>query len=56
MSEISELTIDFDAGIYRLTAIKKAAYKFGDCCHVKIETVGERQTKVTLRALSWTET
>src|SRR5579862_6273414 len=49
MSEISELTLEFDPKIYSLTAVKKAAYKFGDRCHVQIEKVGERQTRVTLR-------
>jgi His-Xaa-Ser system protein HxsD len=30
--------IHLDPGVYRLTAIKKAAYKFGDRCHVEIES------------------
>src|SRR5687767_14367146 len=29
--------IDLDPAVYRLTAVKKAAYKFGDRCHVGID-------------------
>jgi His-Xaa-Ser system protein HxsD len=50
MGEISELILEFDARIYRLTAVKKAAYKFGNRCHIQIEAVGEHQTRVVLRA------
>ena len=55
MSKIAELTLEFDADVYRLTAVKKAAYKFGDRCHIQIEKVDERQTRITLRAKRETE-
>ena len=40
LTEITEegLLIRFDSGVYRLSAIKKAAYKFADRFHVLIET------------------
>jgi His-Xaa-Ser system protein HxsD len=44
------LLAEFDAAVYRLTAIKKAAYRFGDRCHVEIETAPGGRIRVTLRA------
>ena len=42
----TELT--FDTSVYRLPAIKKAAYKFGVSCIVRIEVTGERAVSVEL--------
>jgi His-Xaa-Ser system protein HxsD len=42
--------IELDTALYRSSAIKKAAYKFGDRCHVLIEPVdGGTRVKVSLR-------
>ena len=36
--------IRLDPAVYRLTAVKKAAYKFGDRCHVEIDSGQTRGT------------
>jgi His-Xaa-Ser system protein HxsD len=41
--------ISLDSAVYRLTAIKKAAYKFGDRCYFQIERGENEQVKVFLR-------
>lgn len=38
---ISPVVISVDPAVYRLAAIKKAAYRFGDRCHVGIESAGD---------------
>lgn len=35
-----------DGSVYSLTAIKKAAYRFGDCCHIQIEKEAEDKIHV----------
>ncbi|HYV43306.1 MAG TPA: His-Xaa-Ser system protein HxsD [Myxococcaceae bacterium] len=47
--EQKETSIELDTAVYRLNAIKKAAYRFGDRCHVEIGTVAEGRARVTLR-------
>ena len=37
MSTPSILSLDFDSRVFRLTAVKKAAYCFGDRCGIEIE-------------------
>ena len=49
MIQPSEVILEFDTGVYRLAAVKKAAYKFGGRCHVQIEMPTENRAKVTLR-------
>jgi His-Xaa-Ser system protein HxsD len=45
----SNLVLDFDTGVYRLAALKKAAYKFGDRCFIHIETTDDHRIRVTLQ-------
>jgi His-Xaa-Ser system protein HxsD len=40
--------VDLDLAVYRLASIKKAAYKFGGRCHVRIEALAEDKVRVTL--------
>lgn len=44
------VSIMLDPRIYRLTAIQKTAYRFGNQCHVFIENTPEGMIRVTLRA------
>ena len=41
-------SVEFDTGVYRLEAVKKAAYRFGDRFHVKIEVSDARNVLVRL--------
>jgi His-Xaa-Ser system protein HxsD len=43
------IDIDFDPAVYRLSAVKKAAYKFGARCFVTIGTQPNGLVRVTLR-------
>lgn len=45
---MSQVTFTLDTRVYRLTAIKKAAYKFGDRCSAIIRIAGEHEAEVTL--------
>lgn len=45
----SGVVLLLDQTIYRASAIKKAAYKFGDRCHVLLETVSGGRIQATLR-------
>lgn len=48
--EGTAVSVELDSSTYRLSAIKKAAYKFGDRCHVLIEPVGDvTRVKICLR-------
>src|SRR5437868_6622022 len=44
------LDLEFDLGVYRLSAIKKAAYKFAGVCHVSIENISPERARVRLTA------
>ena len=35
----SQIAMEFAPAVYRLSAVKKAAYKFGDRCHIQIATI-----------------
>lgn len=45
-----DLLLDFDTSIYRVTAIKKAAYRFGDRCYARIEPISDRCVRVSLNS------
>ncbi len=47
-TEFPQRTLTFDPAVYRLAAIKKAAYKFGDRCNVEITTQLSSGTAVRL--------
>ena len=49
MSEPKPITIRIDLTVYRLNAVKKAAYKFGDRCSIEICSTDEHDVIVTLR-------
>lgn len=42
------IALNFDAAVYRLTAVKKAAYKFGDRCLVEIEATPDQSIRVRI--------
>ena len=44
------IVLDFDPAVFRPEAVKKAAYKFTDRCHVQIEVASAGALRVTLRA------
>jgi His-Xaa-Ser system protein HxsD len=44
------VVIELDTAVYRLAAIKKAAYRFGDRCHILIEPAGGTKIRVALTA------
>jgi His-Xaa-Ser system protein HxsD len=46
----TQVEMAFDTAVYRLNAIKKAAYKFGDRFHIQIATAGEGRVAVTFAA------
>jgi His-Xaa-Ser system protein HxsD len=50
MESRSSTTIEFDLSLFRLSAIKKAAYKIGDRCHIQIERTAPDRVSVTLRS------
>ncbi len=45
---IRQTILMFDTAVYRLTAIKKAVYKFSGRCLINIQLVGERQVRLTV--------
>lgn len=45
---MSEVTLIVDPCVYRLSAVKKAVYRFGDRCFVKIETLPDGGIQVRL--------
>jgi His-Xaa-Ser system protein HxsD len=47
--EAAGAVVLLDTTVYRLNAVKKAAYKFGDRCHVHIEPVEPTRVKVVLK-------
>lgn len=48
-------SVDFDAAVYRLEAIKKAAYRLGARCYCNIELVGTSCVRVTITPKSSAE-
>lgn len=44
--------LSIDPAVYRLTAVKKAAYRFGDRFHIEIEAPAEGPIRVLLTAKS----
>lgn len=49
-SSPSICVLTFDTAVYRLTALKKAAYKFSGRCMVNIELIGERHATLTIQS------
>jgi len=50
MGESSTIAVvDLDTRIYRLSAIKKAGYKFSNRCHTLIQPLEENKVRVTLQ-------
>ena len=49
---MTEITISIDPHVYRLSAVKKAAYRLGGRCFVKIEMLPEGGIQVSLTAKS----
>jgi len=49
MSDASSLVIDVDTSLFCLSAIKKAAYKFGDRCHIQLGASEGGRISVTLK-------
>lgn len=47
-----EITIAVDPRVFRLSAVKKAAYRFGDRCFVRLEIGAEGAIEVRLTARS----
>ncbi len=47
-----ESTIIIDANLYRLPAVKKAAYRLGDRCFAQIERLSDSQIQVKLTSRS----
>ena len=47
-----EITVIVDPRVYRLSAVKKAAYRLGDRCFVQIELLSEGGIRVRLAAKS----
>jgi His-Xaa-Ser system protein HxsD len=45
----SEMSLEFDPAIYHLSAIKKAAYKFGDRFHIQLLTIEGGWVRVGLK-------
>jgi His-Xaa-Ser system protein HxsD len=45
---MSEIAIDVDPQVYRLSAVKKAAYRLGDRCFAQIEIGAEGRIQVRL--------
>ena len=50
MTTSPSFELSFDTRVYRLTALKKAAYRFGDRCHIHLYPGPDTQVTVTLRA------
>ncbi len=49
---MSEITVTVDPRVYRLSAVKKAAYRLGERCSVRIELLPEGGIQVTLTTRS----
>jgi His-Xaa-Ser system protein HxsD len=49
---VSEIIITVDPHVFRLSAVKKAAYRLGDRCFARIEVLSEGGIQVTLTAKS----
>ena len=49
-AEADGLKVVFDCCAYDLVSIQKAAYKFGDRCHILVSTDDEKHAIVRLRA------
>lgn len=49
---MSEITFSVDPRVYRLSAVKKAAYRLGDRCFARIEVLSEVSVQVGLTAKS----
>jgi His-Xaa-Ser system protein HxsD len=49
---MSDITVSVDPHVYRLSAVKKAAYRFADRCFVHIEVLEEGSIQVRLTAKS----
>jgi His-Xaa-Ser system protein HxsD len=49
---MSEITVTVDPQVFRLSAVKKAAYRLGDRCFVQIEVLSEGSIQVRLTAKS----
>lgn len=49
-SSSSTCVLIFDTAVYRLTALKKAAYKFSGRCIVNIELTGDRHATLTVQS------
>ncbi len=49
-----DILIAIDPHVYRLSAVKKAAYRIGDRCYAQIETVSDDLIQVRLKAKSET--
>ncbi|MCX7406627.1 MAG: His-Xaa-Ser system protein HxsD [Planctomycetales bacterium] len=49
---MSQLLVEFDQKVFRLTAVKKAAYRFGNQWFVEITTPANDRVLVTLTAKS----
>jgi His-Xaa-Ser system protein HxsD len=49
-----ETTVTIDLDVYRTSAVKKAAYRLGDRCSAKIETLPGGRLAVTLKPKSET--
>lgn len=47
-----EIVISISTSVYRLSAVKKAAYRLGDRCFVRIESLTEASVQVKLTAKS----
>lgn len=45
----SKYSFEIDGRAFRLSAIKKAAYRFGDRCFVTIETLDEKRVVITFQ-------
>ena len=45
-----EIIVCVDANVYRLSAVKKAAYRLADRCFVRVEAVADGHFQVTLTA------
>jgi His-Xaa-Ser system protein HxsD len=48
--ESTPVSIDIDLAIYRLNAVKKSAYRFGDRCHISISDIAPNRVQVQLKA------
>jgi His-Xaa-Ser system protein HxsD len=52
MSHAGSVTLRFDPSVFRLTAIKKAAYRFSDRCYLTITILNNDEIEVAVRGKS----